>query len=165
MPEAEPAVGTWRRRLDPTTQAGVPDHVPVLFPFLPPNHIDDGVCAALDELIGGHRPFDVRFATCGRFPGVLYLTPDPDTPFRRLTEAVVERWPEAQPYGGKYEPVPHLTVAQTQDETLLVEAETDLGAGLPIAARVSTVDLVVFNGERWEGRASFALRRQGARDR
>ncbi|MBI0295694.1 hypothetical protein JBE04_14770 [Streptomyces sp. PRKS01-29] len=33
-----------------------------------------------------------------------------------------------------------------------------LAADLPIAARVTSVDLVVFDGTRWEGRASFALR-------
>ncbi|MGW1558885.1 2'-5' RNA ligase family protein [Streptomyces sp. NPDC002144] len=162
VPEAEPAVGTWRERLDPTSRTGVPAHVTVLFPFLHADAVDDAVCAALEEAIGRHRPFDVRFERSGRFPGLLYLAPEPDAPFRRLTEEIAERWPEAPPYGGKYEPVPHLTVAQTHDESVLAEADPELAAHLPVAARVTSVDLVVFDGTGWRQRAAFALGRPDA---
>ncbi len=35
-------------------------------------------------------------------PGVVYLDPEPSTPFSRLTEAVVARYPGHQPYGGAF---------------------------------------------------------------
>jgi hypothetical protein len=38
--------------------------------------------AGLAGLVRGARAFDVRFARCGRFPGVLYLVADPDAPLR-----------------------------------------------------------------------------------
>ncbi|MFJ9537652.1 2'-5' RNA ligase family protein [Streptomyces sp. NPDC101225] len=158
VPEAEPSVRSWRKRFDPAAQAGVPAHVTVVFPFLPASLVGAATCAALDEIVGRHRSFDVRFEECGRFPGVLYLAPVPDAPFRRLTQAVVERWPEAPPYGGKYDPHPHLTVAQGQDEAVLDEIEVGLRPCLPFAARVPTVDLVVHSGTEWQHRASFALR-------
>jgi 2'-5' RNA ligase len=158
VPEAEPAVRPWRERFDPAARAGVPAHVTVVFPFLPAARVDDGTCAVLDELFARHRSFDVRFEKCGRFPGVLYLAPVPDGPFRRLTEAVVERWPEAPPYGGKYDPHPHLTVAQGQDEAVLDEIESGLRPALPFEARVPTVDLVLFSGTEWRHRATFGLR-------
>lgn len=160
VPEAEPAIRTWRDRLDPAARAGVPAHVTVLFPFLHASLIDDDTCALLAETVGRHQPFDVRFESCGRFPGVLYLAPVPDMPFRRLTEAIVGRWPQTPPYGGKFggDVVPHLTVAQGQEEAVLGEAEAGLRPGLPFTARVSSVDLVVFDGAEWGQRASFALR-------
>lgn len=158
VPEAEPSVRTWRKRFDPAARAGVPAHVTVVFPFLHASLVDAAACAALDEIVGRHRSFDVRFEECGRFPGVLYLPPVPDAPFRRLTEAVVERWPEAPPYGGKYDPHPHLTVAQGQDAAVLDEIEAGLRPCLPFTARVPTVDLVVHSGTEWQHRASFALR-------
>jgi 2'-5' RNA ligase len=159
VPEAEPAVRAWRDRLDPSASAGVPAHVTVLFPFLDESRIDNGVCAAIGEVIGRHRPFEARFERCGRFPGILYLVPEPDVPFRRLTEAIADRWPETPPFGGQFdEVVPHLTIAQGQDDAVLAEAEAGLRSQLPVTARVSSVDLVVHDGTRWQQRASFTLR-------
>jgi len=159
VPEAEPAVRAWHDRLDPSARAGVPAHVTVLFPFLDESCIDDGACAAIGEVIGRHRPFEARFEHCGRFPGILYLVPEPDLPFRQLTEAIADRWPETPPFGGQFdEVVPHLTIAQGQDDVVLEEAEADLRSLLPLTARVSSVDLIVHDGTRWQQRASFPLR-------
>ncbi|MEU9056242.1 2'-5' RNA ligase family protein [Streptomyces sp. NPDC048384] len=159
VPEAEPAVRAWRDRLDPLAGAGVPAHVTVLFPFLDESRIDNGACAAIREVIGRHRSFETRFEHCGRFPGILYLVPEPDNPFRQLTETIADRWPEAPPFGGQFdEVVPHLTIAQGQDDAVLEEAEADLRGRLPVTARVSSVDLMIHDGTRWQQRASFALR-------
>jgi 2'-5' RNA ligase len=159
IPEAESAVRGWRDWLDPSARAGVPAHVTALFPFLDESRIDDGVLAAIGEVIGRHRPFEARFELCGRFPGILYLVPEPDLPFRRLTEAIVDRWPEAPPFGGQFdEVVPHLTIAQGQNDAVLDEAEAGLRSRLPVAVRVTSVDLMVHDGTKWQQRASFALR-------
>ncbi|KUL38850.1 hypothetical protein ADL22_16445 [Streptomyces sp. NRRL F-4489] len=137
VPEAESVVGTWRERFDPSARAGVPAHVTVVFPFLDGSRVDARVCSALAELIGRHNAFALRFERCGRFPGVLFLVPEPDAHLRRLTEAIAERWPEAPPYGGQFtEVVPHLTVADGPDDAVLDEVETGLRSRLPIAARV-----------------------------
>ncbi|GAA3913772.1 2'-5' RNA ligase family protein [Streptomyces lacrimifluminis] len=159
VPEAEPAVRAWRDRLDPSARAGVPAHATVLFPFLDKSRIDSGACAAMAEVIGRHRPFEARFEHRGRFPGILYLVPEPDIPFRRLTEAIADRWPQTPPFGGQFDDVvPHLTITQGQDDAVLEEAEANLRSRLPVTARVSSVDLVVHDGTRWQQRASFALR-------
>ncbi|MFI7005351.1 2'-5' RNA ligase family protein [Streptomyces sp. NPDC050145] len=158
IPEAEPAVRAWRERFDPSARAGVPAHVTVLFPFLDESRIDALVHAALANVLGSHPAFDLRFERCGRLPGVLYLAPEPDTPLRRLTEAIAERWPEAPPYGGRFaEIVPHLTIAQGQEDAALEEIEADLAGRLPFTARVSSVELIVHDGTKWQERASFAL--------
>ncbi|MCZ0991511.1 2'-5' RNA ligase family protein [Streptomyces diastatochromogenes] len=159
VPAAEPAVRAWRGRLDPSARVGVPAHVTVLFPFLDASRIDQGVCTAIGEVLDRHQSFEVRFERCGRFPGVLYLAPEPDTPFRRLTEAFVARWPENPPFDGQFDDVvPHLTVAQGQDEDVLEKAEADLLGRLPVVAHVSSVDLLVHDGTRWRQRGSFPLR-------
>lgn len=158
IPEAEPAVSAWRERFDTSARAGVPAHVTVVFPFLDGSRVQGHVHRALAEVLGGHHAFDVRFARCERFPGVLYLAPEPDAPLRRLTEAVVERWPEAPPYGGVFtEVIPHLTVADGQDDTVLTEIETALHTELPFTARVSSVDLMVHDGVKWQLQATFDL--------
>ncbi|MFE4411054.1 hypothetical protein [Streptomyces sp. NPDC056821] len=63
------------------------------------------------------------------------------------------------PYGGKFtEVVPHLTIADGQDDGVLDEIEADLLGKLPITSRVSSVDLMVHDGAKWQERASFSLR-------
>ncbi|MGW3633977.1 2'-5' RNA ligase family protein [Streptomyces sp. NPDC005122] len=159
VPEAEPAVGACRDRWDPSARAGVPAHVTVLVPFLHEIRIDSRACAAIGDVIGRHESFEVRFERCGCFPGILYLLPEPDVPFRRLTEAIAGRWPETPPFGGQFDGiVPHLTIAQGQEDAVLEKAESDLRSRLPVTARVSSVDLMVHDGTRWQQRASFTLR-------
>lgn len=158
IPEAEPAVRGWRERLDPSARAGVPAHVTVLFPFLDESRIDALVHAALANVLGRHPAFDLRFERCGRFPGVLHLVPEPDTRLRQLTEAIANRWPEAPPYGGRFaEIVPHLTIAQGQEGPVLEEIEADLAVRLPFTSHVSSVELIVHDGTKWQERASFPL--------
>ncbi|MFD7100998.1 2'-5' RNA ligase family protein, partial [Streptomyces xanthophaeus] len=138
IPEAEPFVRRWRGRLDPSAQAGVPAHVTVLFPFLDASRIDARVEGALADVLGSHQAFDLRFERCGRFPEVLYLLPEPDTQLRQLTEAIADRWPEAPPYGGRFsEIVPHLTIAQGQEDAVLEEIEAGLADRLPFTSHVA----------------------------
>ncbi|WP_030721250.1 2'-5' RNA ligase family protein [Streptomyces sp. NRRL S-237] len=158
IPEAEPSVRGWRERLDPSAQAGVPAHVTVLFPFLDESRTDALVHSALADVLGGHQAFDLRFERCGRLPEVLYLVPEPDTRLRQLTEAIADRWPEAPPYGGRFaDVVPHLTIAQGQEDAVLEEIEADLAGWLPFTSHVASVELMVHDGVKWQERASFAL--------
>ncbi|MEU9026626.1 2'-5' RNA ligase family protein [Streptomyces sp. NPDC048383] len=157
-PEAEPTLQGWRERLDPSARVGVPAHVTVLFPFLDASRLDAGVDAALADLVGRHQPFDLRFASSGRFPDVLYLVPEPDAPLRGLTRSIVERWPEAPPYGGRFvDIVPHLTVVHGQEDPVLDAIEVDLADTLPFTCHVSSVELMVYDGSRWRERSSYAL--------
>ncbi|MFF4758354.1 2'-5' RNA ligase family protein [Streptomyces sp. NPDC001292] len=78
---------------------------------------------------------------------------------RRLTEVIAERWPDAPPYAGKFtEVVPHLTIADGQDDGVLDEIEADVLGELPFASRVPSVDLMVHDGTKWQERVAFALR-------
>lgn len=88
IPEAEPVVGHWRQRYDPSTQFGVGAHVTVLFPFLPWESIDETILCQLTERFGAQDAFDVEFNHSERFPEWLYLAPEPDEGFRALTAAV-----------------------------------------------------------------------------
>ncbi|MCX4781958.1 2'-5' RNA ligase family protein [Streptomyces sp. NBC_01264] len=128
--------------------------------------MDRLVHAALEDVLGRHQAFDLRFERCGRLPDVLYLAPEPAAPLLRLTEAIADCWPEAPPYGGRFaEIVPHLTIAQGQADAVLEEIEADLGGRLPLTSRVSSVDLMVHDGTEWRVRASFALADSAPRPR
>jgi hypothetical protein len=100
----------------------------------------------------------VRLTQCRRFPGVLYLAPEPDTRLRSLTSAVASRWPEAAPYGGQFEDViPHLTVAHGREEHVFDEIETDIVGRLPVSVRISSVSLFTCTGRLWRKERDFPL--------
>jgi 2'-5' RNA ligase len=126
----------------------LPPHVTVLYPA-------PGEVAEIAKVLAPFAPFDVTFTRVDRFPGVLWLAPEPAEPFVALTEAMVARFPDWPPYGGSYSSIiPHLTVAQTQlDETAaLVE---------PLLPLRSFVDRVVLytstDGAHWHEHATFDL--------
>ncbi|MEV4324814.1 2'-5' RNA ligase family protein [Microbispora rosea] len=158
VPSAEPLVRGLRERYDPSAAYGMPAHVTVLYPFLPRERLDDGVLRALRDLFAARRPFEVVFGGVGRFPGALYLAPEPDDPLRELTEAVMACRPEAPPYGGRFgDIVPHLTVAESLDGEAAAGLAADLAAGLPVTTFAGGVTLRVFDGEGWRAEGFFPL--------
>ncbi|MET7332120.1 2'-5' RNA ligase family protein [Nonomuraea sp. NPDC005650] len=159
VPEAEPVVGGQRALFDPAARFGVSAHVTVLYPFLPRPEIEDGTVAELAGLFAAHRPFEAAFTGCARFPGLLYLAPEPAQPFAALTRSVTGRWPALRPYGGRYgETVPHLSVGYGEDE-VLDGVESSVAPGLPFTTRVTSVDLASFDGTRWTPVTRFPLGR------
>ena len=94
--------------------------------------------------------------------GSLYLAPKPNEPFRNLTSAIYERYPESPPYGGKFaDVIPHLTVAYVRNEHDLDEIAEDFALAsrgmLPITA--SAVDVMLMDNESgdWQIREVYAL--------
>jgi len=144
--EAEPVVGRHRRELDVAAEWGVPAHVTVVYPFVPPARIDAELVARLQAVIGGVRAFECAFTECGWFgDDVLWLAPDVGEPFRDLTRAVSTEFPEFPPYGGAYDDViPHLTVGEGRRGRLdrLRVAEAAVAAELPVTARIDHAVLV-----------------------
>lgn len=128
-----PVVDQWRERTcEAKPSHGVPPHVTLLIPAP-----DDVARAA--EALASFGPFDVAFPRLDRFPGTLWLAPEPVEPFVRMTESLVGAFPEHPPYDGAFaEITPHLTVAQGDD---LSEAETALESRLPLRSRASSVVL------------------------
>ncbi|MGW3603288.1 2'-5' RNA ligase family protein [Micromonospora sp. NPDC005161] len=144
IPEAEEAVGRFRESLDPAASWGVPAHVTVLYPFLPPQQINDQALTALRKTIAGIPRFDVALTHIGWFGDtVVWLAPQPDHPFRNLTAAVWQRFPETTPYAGAHtEVVPHLTIGQDGPKPTLSHAAETVSAQLPINAAVDMVRLI-----------------------
>ena len=130
-----------RSRWDRAALAGAQPHVTVLYPFLPERELTPKVAAELGRIAAAVRPFDARFETVRRFDGLVWVEPEPATPFVRLTEAVVARWPEWPPYGGLFdEVIPHLTVVES-DTAPLGEVETAVRLSLPFKARATRLEL------------------------
>ena len=132
----------------------LPPHVTVLYPAP-----DDVV--AIARALEPFDQFDVTFARLDRFPGTLWLAPEPAEPFMAMTEAMVSRFPRRQPYGGVFRSViPHLTVAQASLDDMAAQVEPLL----PLQSRAETVVLYRESpqaghgaGVHWAEAATFDL--------
>lgn len=162
VPEAEASVGPFRDRHDPSAAAGCPAHVTLLYPFRPPEEIDAQLLGALRACFAAFAPFAFSLAGTRRFPGVLYLAPEPAAPFRRMTLAVWALSPGTPPYGGRHaDIVPHLCIAQLAEEASLdrvADAYARASRGMvPIRATATEAALIDNRSGRWRVRARFGL--------
>jgi 2'-5' RNA ligase len=163
VPEAEGLVGPFRDKHDPSAAAGMPAHITLLYPFKPPDEVDADVLDHLRHSFARLPPVRFSLAATRRLGfSVLYLAPVPDEPFRQLTRLIVDCYPETPPYGGKFaDVIPHLTVAQLDDEQLLDRiadgfAQASRGK-LPIHATALDLALMDNRSGRWQVRATFEL--------
>ena len=145
--EAEP-VAAWHRVHSPAGLAGMPPHVTLLTPCVPVDRAGE-----VAEVLAAFPPFDFELARTARFSDVvpvLYLAPEPAAPFAAITAALVERFPDYQPYAGLHATVvPHLTVATQLDPEVLDAIELEVSRILPIAARGEETWLMELSAARW----------------
>jgi len=141
-----------RRHDDFAASVGVPPHVTLLFPFVPVTELRAPHRRALVEIAAKVEPFDVRFAAVGRFPGVVWLMPEPSARFSTLTEAIASRFPEYPPYEGAFdEVIPHLTLVESPTASL-DEIAAAAQRHLPFTCHVAVMELLVEGpDERWHG--------------
>jgi 2'-5' RNA ligase len=126
----------------------LPPHVTVLIPA-------PGDVEAIAQVLAPFDAFDVVFPRLDRFPGTLWLAPEPAEPFVAMTEAMVARFPEWQPYRGVFKSIiPHLTVAQDR----LDDVAELLEPLLPLHSRAESVVLYEHAyGDHWHDVLTFDL--------
>jgi 2'-5' RNA ligase len=161
VPEAEPHVSDLRRRFDPSASRGLPAHITVLYPFMPPVDVTHVVANQIRDIALSFAAFSFQLSKVGVFPGALYLAPTPTEPFVALTAAIARHFPEYQPYGGQFRRVvPHLTVAQAggwQHSSAHTELLCALYPSGDILSRCSELVLAEDSSGRWESMYTFPL--------
>lgn len=163
VPAAEPAVGRWRGRY---ATAGIPAHVTALYPFrIPPLAPADLDTVA--ELAVGIDQFAFALTMVEEFPGVLWLRPAPEEPFRVVTRLLSAVFPDCPPYAGEFpDPQPHLTVAKydpTERAQLMATVAPAVEEHLPIACVADRLSIFASDDEgMWTRMTSFAFRQRAA---
>jgi len=161
VPLAEPLVGDLRQRFDATTELGVPAHITVLVPFMDPQHITPAVLDRAQDALNRVAAFSFSLSRVARFPATVYLAPEPPEPFIALTKALVDAFPDFQPYGGEHQGVvPHLTVAHGdpfEADAAAAELQRRLDAFGGIKADCASVVLIENSTSRWEDLHVFHL--------
>jgi hypothetical protein len=144
MPAAEPAVGQHRARLDEAARDGVPAHITVLYPFMPPAGIDEALLASLGGLFAGFAAFGLTLDKVGWFgENVVWLGPRDPAPFTALTDLVFTAFPSCPPYGGRHtEVIPHLTIGHLGGPQALRAAAESVRPCLPIETAATEVILM-----------------------
>jgi 2'-5' RNA ligase len=133
----------------------MPAHVTVLYPFLAPDAITQSVERDLESVLSPYAAFSFRLVGVDRFPGVLYMAPEPKEPFLELTAALHDHWPDHPPYGGEFGSiVPHVTVVQGSEPP---EAAPELEEATPIEAEATEVWLMAERHHYWALLKRFPL--------
>ncbi len=154
-------------RLRETTDgpAGVPGHVTLLYPFVPPGSIDARVLAAVARVLAAVPGFDLRFREVRRWApgggapeGVVWLDPEPAAPLVELIAALSKAFPDHLPYGGMHDTViPHVSLASI-DRRHRGAVEAEARRWLPFRRRVGAAALIVEGADgRWRTRRRFPL--------
>jgi 2'-5' RNA ligase len=151
VPEAAERVAPVRDAFDPYAGIGVPPHITVLYPFVPPDRVSEDVIDEVARVVEGFAPFGFELAHLAEFDGeVFYLAPQPADPFVAITRALWDRFPDHPPFGGRFETiVPHLSVAGVPFGATREAVEDLLGADLPISATATGVAIMIEDEDGW----------------
>lgn len=147
VPEAESIVADWRRGHNPAAVSGVPAHITILYPFMPPGDLTEESLDALRVIAAVTAPFRFGLVAVDEFPGLLWLRPDPSSAFIALMRHVWAAFPRFPAYGGRHlEPSPHLTVAVvapgSPQARLRRELEVELAGQLPVECTASALSIL-----------------------
>jgi 2'-5' RNA ligase len=160
---AEPIVGRWRELYDPVALAGVPAHITLIVPWLPPPEISATDIEELRESVATVPAFDFKLSDVAWFGRrVLWVAPEPAEPFRSLINRLADRF-GTPPWDDEFdEVVPHLTVAHASgDGVQLAGVESDVRRHLPVACRASEIWVMIGDGRRWSVEAKVPLLEEG----
>lgn len=142
-----PLVQELRLQYDPSAKAGIPPHITLMFPFLPPSELTEPKIDALEALLSVEDRFEFSLTRVREFEqGVVYLEPEPAEPFIRFARKIGDSF-GLLPFGGEFgdTPVPHLTVTTPDSGLTRLEIATRLAPVLPIRTVADAAWLMVGN--------------------
>jgi 2'-5' RNA ligase len=140
---------------------GIPLHVTLLYPFAPPERVDEeGLAAFFAE----RDAFTLTLVGLAEWPRVVYAVPEPRNELLAIMRALWERFPDYPPYEGEIpEPLPHATLAELEPGESLVEVVAGIRARTQslflLACDVRDIALLEeHEPSRWRERRRFPLR-------
>jgi 2'-5' RNA ligase len=141
---------------------GIPLHITLLSPFVPPRALTESVIAMLRTFFAERAPLSFELARIDAFPDAVYAAPEPAAELIDLINELALEFPETPPYGGAFaQPIPHATLAEPTEGEEERTAETLRGAAaslLPVPCEVTYASLLEeHEPERWTERERFSL--------
>lgn len=138
----EDFVARWRPQVDDAAPIGLPAHITVLYPFVPPTAVEHEI-DGLRRLFSGWPSFSYSLNEVGWFgTEVVFARPEPGAPFAALTDAVHRRW-GTPPYAGTIDdPRPHVTLGLGGTPEMMRAVADAAARILPLHERATGVWLV-----------------------
>ena len=157
-PQLEPV----RAEFHPDAVAmGIPLHVTLLVPFVPPDEVDE---AELEEFFTQFDGFTLTLTGLATWPGVVYAVPEPRDQLLAIMHALFEKYPDFPPYECQIaEPEPHATLTELEPRESLEEVLDGIRARteslFPLTCGIRDVALLEeYEPDRWRERRRFPLR-------
>ncbi len=155
LPRALEAV---RRQAVRDAGVGLPAHVTLLYPFVPPGALDPRLRTAISDAMATHAQFSYRLSGPGLWPETLYASVEPEAPFRSLYDDLAAAFPAFPIYDGAFDFVPHVTIAEGASAGLPEIANDPAWAALPATLIARFVVLIVRDAAGWKTKWRFPLR-------
>jgi len=160
--ELASVVDNWRLDTVEVARLGVPPHITLLFPWkkTPITEVDINAVA---DICSQSAAFDVTFDNVSYFDsGCIYLSLFNEKDVVKLSSKLWAKFPNTPPYEGLHKnPIPHLTVAQSDTESIEIMHSNILQALQSIFPHTCTVGQVVILEEndfcKWCVKAELAL--------
>ncbi|GGD17323.1 2'-5' RNA ligase family protein [Nocardioides daphniae] len=122
-------------------------HVTALGPFV--DALDAETETTVAAIAASVEPFDYALERLATFPtGIIHLVPEPADGFNRLTQLLMEAFPDFPPYGGEFPPAPHLTLDLAHGDVTETSTQALLGDTVPVKARAEWLDLAWYEAGR-----------------
>jgi len=141
--------------------AGIPLHVTLLYPFAPPDRVDE---EALADFFAGYDAFTLTLRGLATWPQVVYAVPEPRDHLLAMMHALIAKYPEYPPYEGEIaEPEPHATLSELEPGESLEAIAAGIRARteslFPIQCEIRDGALLQeHEPDRWRERRRFPLR-------
>ena len=159
MPKAEPLVAKWRAEHDWAARFGIPAHVTVRSPFLPPEQWADPGLRTLQRLL----PVPMTLARVVNRPGALVVVVEPDDQLRKLTDETTRAWPTLPPHKPDRPTFAyHVTVVRTEDPEVRRKATKAIAPQLPLDVAGTELWLTARSRDTLIHRVVARTRRAGA---
>jgi hypothetical protein len=162
VPEADPlarAVTALRNPALVLQPGEVLAHATVLGPFLPGEEITPAVVDTLRRTCARMPAFDFELRDVRSFEGgVVYLAPEPASPFAAMTERLMAAYPHVLPYGGRFpDVIPHVTVGFADERTGEAWLREQAAGHVPMRCHAGEVRLVEVGEHTFVTRHRFPL--------
>jgi len=128
---------------------GLPAHITLLYPFAAPESLDSSVRQRLTEIAARHQRFAYRLAGPNRWPNTLYASVEPQTPMAALQAELARSFSEYPLYAGKFDFLPHVTIAIGAAADLAAAAPAWQSLSVAATARAEAIEVIFRTTGSW----------------